>query len=161
MERRPAARLKKAAQLLALLPLAACRPQAEVLRPGTAFSVRGMSRQPALAWVVPAPEFRACGIVAADLRAAQRSAGWSLPVTVVFVGAHPEWMRGWLGTQRVQATLVPLTEREYAKRFGQGAAPALYLVSNGRVVRSLAIAGATDVLPWLRALAHAGDWRGG
>lgn len=134
MDLRAPARLSAAL----LLALAGCRPEARPLAPGSALALRGAPAEgAALVWVVPATDFRVCAPVATNLRAAQRPAAAALPLTVAYVGAHPEWMEAYLRTQRLRATLVPLTEREYVGRFGAAPVHALYRVRGGRVEAAL------------------------
>jgi hypothetical protein len=141
---------------LLLAALAGCRPEARPLAPGSAMALRGAPEDGAsLVWVVPAADFRVCAPVASTLRTAQQPAAAALPLTVAYVGAHPEWMEAYLRTQRVRATLVPLTDGEYAKRFGRAAVHALYRVRGGRVEAALS-PGEADWETRLRALAARG-----
>jgi len=110
----------------------------------------GASRS--LVWVVPAAELRTCASVAADLRAAQAGRGGSLPLTVVYVGPHPEWMSAYLRSQRLASSLVPLSRAEYARRFGYEAVSALYLVDDRRIAGAVDLAGVGDARPRLREL---------
>jgi hypothetical protein len=138
---------------LLLAALAGCRAEARLLAPGSALALRGAPADGAsLVWVVPAAEFRVCAPVATNLRMAQHPAAAALPLTVAYVGPHPEWMAAYLRAQRLRATLVPLTEREYAGRFGRAAVHALYRVRGGRVERVLQ-PGEADWEARLRALA--------
>jgi hypothetical protein len=133
---RPPARLSAA--LLLAAALAGCRPAARPLALGSVLDLRGAPADGAsLVWVVPATEFRVCAPVAGSLRGLQRPAGASLPLTVAYVGAHPEWMASYLRAQRLRANLVALTTAEYAARFGAAPFHALYRVRGGRVEEAL------------------------
>jgi len=139
-----------------LLALAGCRPDARPLARGSALALRGAAADGgALVWVVPASEFRVCAPVASTLRTMQHPAAAALPLVVAYVGPHPEWMAAYLRTQRLRATLVPLTEREYAGRFGAAAVHAVYRVRGGRVETALQ-PGDTEWETRLRALAARG-----
>jgi hypothetical protein len=136
MDFRPPARLSAA--LLLAAALAGCRPAARPLAHGSALALRGAPAGGAsLVWVVPAADFRVCGPVAGMLRGVQRPAAASLPLTVAYVGPHPEWMAAYLRAQRLRGTVVPLTVGEYAARFGAAPVHALYRVRGGRVEEAL------------------------
>jgi hypothetical protein len=128
---RPPARLSAA--LLLATALAGCRPAARPLARGSELALRGAPDAASLVWVVPAAEFRVCAPVAGMLRGVQRPSAASLPLTVAYVGPHPEWMAAYLRAQRLRASLVALTVGEYAARFGAAPVHALYRVRDGRV----------------------------
>jgi hypothetical protein len=136
MDLRAPARLS-AALLLAVVA-AGCHPPARPLRLGSVLNVAGTSGDAgSLVWVVPASEFRVCAPVAASLRDLQRGAAGAPPLTVVYVGPHPEWMTSYLRAQRLRANPVGLTEVEYLARFGAAPFHALYRVRGGRVAAVL------------------------
>lgn len=87
-----------------------------------------------VAWVLRPDDYLTCQTAADGVRRLQRRHGDALPVTVVSVGAHPEWLRGFLRRQRIEASLVSLSERDYRRRFGGPAAPRLYLLRGGTVL---------------------------
>jgi hypothetical protein len=136
MDLRPPARLSAA--LLLAAALGGCRPPARPLVRGSALELKGAPADGvSLVWVVPAAEFRVCAPVAGSLRGLQRPSAAALPLSVVYVGPHPEWMEAYLRAQRLRARLVALTADEYAARFGAAPIHALYRVRGGRVEDAL------------------------
>ena len=117
--------------------LASCRSPARPLARGTPMDVGGVPAQGwSLVWVVPSNEFRVCAPAAAGLRRMQASSS-APPLTVILVGAHPEWMRAYLRAQRVRATLVALTAAQYRAQTGNRPFSSLYRLRDGRVVEAL------------------------
>lgn len=130
-----------AAQLIAVLACAACAVPSHPLARGTRLDDGALGSARALVWVVPADEFRTCGPVATELRRAGVSA--NVPLAVVFVGPHPEWMVGYLRAQRLRSRFRAMGAREFTRRFGVAPVHAVYLVRDGRVRASLEIRGGT------------------
>jgi hypothetical protein len=64
--------------------------------------------------------------------------GEAPPLTVVFVGPHPEWMSAYLQSQRVRATFVALTPAQYRAQAGMRPFHSFYRLRNGRVADVLA-----------------------
>jgi hypothetical protein len=155
MGRRAPARLSAAALALAAA-LAGCRAHPRPLARGAVLDLDGAARDEAsLVWVVPAGDFRVCGPVAGSLRRLQATAAAPLPLTVAFVGPHPEWMAAYLRSQRLRASLVALTPGAYTKRFGAAPFHALYGVRGRRVAEVVSPDGGPEWEARLRAFAAA------
>jgi hypothetical protein len=129
---------RHAAQLTAVLACVACAMPARPLATGTLVHDAPRSGL-ALVWVVPADEFRTCGPVATELRRAGASAG--IPLVVVFVGPHPEWMVAYLRAQRLHPVFVAMRARDFQQRFAVTPVHAVYLVRSGRVHAALRVTG--------------------
>jgi hypothetical protein len=130
---------RHAAQLIIALACAACTVPARPLARGVPVDDGAPRSGRALMWVVPADEFRTCGPVASELRRAGVTT--SLPLVVVFVGPHPEWMLEYLRAQRLRSGFTALGAREFMHRFGVAPVHAVYLVRDGRVGAALRIRG--------------------
>lgn len=93
----------------------------------------GSSPRTRVVWVLRPDDYLTCQTAANGVRRLQRRYGAALPVAVISVGPHPEWLRGFLGRQRIDAPVTRLDEDEFRRRFGREPAPWLYLVRDGRV----------------------------
>lgn len=102
-----------------------------------------------IVWVLRPDDYLTCQTAADGVRRLQRKYGAALPVSVVGVGPHPEWLRGFLRRQRVDARVTSFTEQEFRRRFQRRPAPWIYLLRDGRVF---------DVVPGRGAVYPAARW---
>lgn len=129
------------AALLACLAAAGCGRTAEAA-PGDEFpAVAGLRASgPRLVWVLRPQDFLRCTTAASYIRKFQARRGEQVPLTVVFVGEHPEWARAFLRRQRLRADVVEMDGREYEERFGRRAGARMHVLE-GRTVRGVAPTG--------------------
>lgn len=99
-------------------------------------------------WVLRPDDYLTCQTAANGVRRLQARYGATVPVSVLAVGAHPEWLRGFLRRQRIEAPVTVLGEREFRRRFRRLPAPWLYLLRDGKVAD--VVPGVGDVYPAAR-----------
>ena len=133
----------------ALVAAAACGgPRMDALPPGADFPAEARAAGAAgaeLVWVVRPEDYLTCRTAADGVRRIQRAAGGRVPLTVVAVGPHDEWVRAFLRRQRIRAQVVAMDEDGYVERFGRRPGPWLYLLRDGKVQAVTAANGAVPV----------------
>lgn len=102
-----------------------------------------------IVWVLRPDDYLTCQNAANGVRRLQRSHGRALPVRVLAIGPHPEWLREFLRRQRIDAEVTVLAESEFRRRFQRQPAPWLYLLRAGRVF---------DVIPGRGSVYPAARW---
>jgi hypothetical protein len=136
------------AALTALACVAACaRPTGDALPAGTLFpaGVAASGAPVQVVWVLRPDDYLTCQTAAPGLRDLQRATGAGVPLTIVYVGPHADWLREFLGRQRLQATVRRMDDEAFRRSFHRSPMPWLYLLDGG-VVRSV-LPGRGDVKP--------------
>ncbi|SOD02474.1 hypothetical protein SAMN05216486_10382 [bacterium JGI 053] len=148
-----AALTRRAVGVLCVASAVACAvPSADAVPPGERFPLTRGNAPPApleIVWVLRPDDYLTCQNAADGVRRLQRGYGRALPVTVLAIGPHPEWLREFLRRQRIDAEVTILAESEFRRRFQRQPAPWLYLLRGGRVF---------DVLPGLGSVYPAARW---
>lgn len=112
-------------------------------------------RHPALVWVFDARECLGCKLTepARTVRAVQRQLGADIEVVVVAVGENGEADRdlvaGFLGSQRISASIEVRSRADYVQAFGRVEAALFYVANLSGVVE--AVLSADDAADWRSA----------
>lgn len=134
-----------------LLASTACRaPAGPAVETGGTFPlVRGLELggAPHLVWVLRPEDYLRCTTLAREIRQLQSRYTSGLPLTIVYVGEHPEWVPGFVRRQRLDATLVTLDRGTYESVFGRRPGPWMHVLEGRRVRRAVAITNASQLDP--------------
>jgi hypothetical protein len=93
--------------------------------------------RPVLAWVFRGDDYLGCESAAREVRRVQFRYGTALRVSMVYVGDDPERLSRFARTERINAELTRLGEREYRRVFGDALLPGFFLVRDGHVAAAL------------------------
>ncbi|HEV7591293.1 MAG TPA: hypothetical protein VGO40_24485 [Longimicrobium sp.] len=123
MDTGQAALTRRVAAALGVAAAASCAASADAVPRGERFPLGSGAAPMEIVWVLRPDDYLTCQTAADGVRRLQRQYGGALPVSVVGVGAHPEWLRGFLRRQRIEAGITSLSERDFRRRFRRQPTP--------------------------------------
>lgn len=152
--------------LACLLATAACgRTAGDSLQPGDAFpAIAGIPEGGALhaVWVLRPEDYLKCTTGADQVRRFQRRYGSDVPLTVLYVGEHPEWGRAFLTRHRVNASMIVVDRQRFESTFRGRRGSGVHIVEGARVRKVVMLADTTELTEMLEpAIAPLLAGRGG
>lgn len=94
---------------------------------------------PRLVWVLQPADYLQCASHAREIRRVQRQEAGGMSLTLLAVGDHEEWARAFVARERLDATVVAVTPRDYEREFGRKPVSALYVVNGTQVKASFTV----------------------
>ena len=132
-----------------LVAMAACgRTAGDSLQPGDIFpAIAGVPAGEALhvVWVLRPEDYLKCTTGADQVRRFQRRYGSGVPLTVLYVGEHPEWARAFLTRHRVKGAFIVVDQRRFESTFHGRANSGIYLVEGARVRKVVMLADTSEL----------------
>ena len=136
-----------------LLATAACgRTAGDPLQPGDTFpAIAGVPEGKGLrvVWVLRPEDYLKCTTGADQVRRFQRRYGAGVPLTVLYVGEHPEWGRAFLTRHRVNAFMIVVDRDRFESTFGGRPGSGVHLVEGARVRKVVMLADTSELTEML------------
>lgn len=95
--------------------------------------------QRSLLWVLQPLDYVRCESQAREIRKVQRQATPAPALTILAVGGHDDWARAYVQRERLQGSIISITERSFVREFGRRPVSALYIIEGSRVVASFPV----------------------
>lgn len=136
-----------------LLATAACgRTAGDSLQPGDTFpAIAGVPAGEGLhvVWVLRPEDYLKCTTGADQVRRFQRRYGSGVPLTVLYVGEHPEWGRAFLTRHRVNGSMIVVDQRRFKSTFRGRPGNGVHLVEGDRVRKVVMLADTSELAEML------------
>jgi hypothetical protein len=92
-----------------------------------------------LLWILHPADYIRCETQAREIRAVQRQGGSVPGLTLIAVGGHDRWAHAFVRRERLEGTILSMSEEAFQRRFGRKAVSALYVLDGRRVVASFPV----------------------
>ncbi|HEY7771264.1 hypothetical protein [Longimicrobium sp.] len=133
-----------------LLAMAACgRTAGDSLKPGDTFpAIAGVPAGEGLrvVWVLRPEDYLKCATGADQVRRFQRRYGSGVPLTVLYVGEHPEWGRAFLIRHRVNGSMIVVDRRRFERTFRGRRGSGVHLLEGTRVRKVVMLADTSELI---------------
>jgi hypothetical protein len=108
---------------------------------------RPPSDEVGLLWILHPADYIRCETQAREIREVQRHGGSAPGLTLMAVGGHDRWAHAFVRRERLEGTILSISEGEFERRSGRKAVSALYVLDGRRVVASFPVLDTLAISP--------------